>query len=135
MLQPQSKESDKMLTLGPLKDKQEIKDLFTNRNLQCNDNSGCVVCKNGDELLGLCLYDLTNEKMVVRHIEPMEDLGLADGILRSTLHVAAERSIMNAFYADTVPEEFFQKLQFIKDSDEKSLNIDKLFQSCCSCGN
>lgn len=122
-----------MLTLGPINDSEYIKVLFADRKLSANENSGCVICKNGDEVLGLCLYDLTKDKMVIRHIEPMDDLGLADGILRSTLHVAAERSIMNAFYDDTVPVDFFKKLQFIKNEEEKSLNIDKLFQSCCSC--
>ena len=123
-----------MLTLGPLKDREYTERLFNQRNITFNEFSGCVICKNSDEIMGLCLYDLTKDKMVIRHIEPMDDLSLADGILRSTLHVAAERSIMSAFYADTVSEEFFAKLDFIKNKEEKSLNIDKLFQSCCNCG-
>ncbi len=123
-----------MLTLGPVKDRQEIIKIFALKGLQMNDGSGCVICKNGDEVLGLCLYDLTPQKMVIRHIEPLNDLSLGDGILRSTLHVAAERSIMNAYYTETVPEDFFRKLMFIKDEEEKSLDIDKLFKSCGSCG-
>ena len=122
-----------MISLAPLKNENDIKNFFEKCELEYNEFSGCVTAKNGDEILGFCLYDLS-DKMIIRHIEPMNDLALADGILRSTLHVAAEKSIMKAFYADTVPEEFFEKLQFIKDKAEKSLDIDKLFQSCCSCG-
>ena len=122
-----------MISLAPLKNIDEIKSFFEKQKLEYNEFSGCVTAKNGDEILGFCLYDLS-DKMIIRHIEPMNDLALADGILRSTLHVAAEKSIMKAFYADTVSEEFFEKLQFIKDKAEKSLDIDKLFQSCCNCG-
>ena len=76
---------------------------------------------------------MTNKKITVNYIEPQADLGLADGILRSTLHVAAERSIMNAFYGGNI-EEIIKNLNFVKNVEEKTLDIDKLFSSCCSCG-
>ena len=123
-----------MLFLAPLTEKNKIADVFKEKGLPYGEFSGCVTAKNGDELLGLCLYELDNKKMMVQYIEPIDDIPLADGILRSTLHVAAERSVMNAFYADTVPEEFLRKIGFIKDAEQKSLDIDKLFKSCCGCG-
>ncbi len=123
-----------MLELGPIKNKDEIKLFYSKTGLTSNEFSGCVKCTDKDEILGFCLYDLTPEKMVIRHIEPLGDLSLADGILRSTLHVSAEKSIMDAFYADTVPEDFFRKLGFIKNAEEKRLDIDKLFKSCHNCG-
>jgi len=122
-----------MLSLFPLKDKEEIAGIYSSRQMTANENSGCVICKNGDEVLGLCLYELS-DKMLIKHIEPINDIALADGILRSTLHVAAERFVMDAFYADSMPEDFFEKLGFIEDKTEKRLCIDKLFTSCQSCG-
>ncbi len=124
-----------MISLAPLNDSKKAKAYFDDKNLPFNENSNCVLCSCNDEVLGFSLYDLNDEKMVVRYIEPLNDLGLADGILRSTLHVAAERSIMDAFYADTLDEEFLKKIGFIKNKDEKRLDIDKLFKSCCSCNN
>lgn len=124
-----------MISLAPLKEKEKIDLFFSKAKLEINENSGCVAAMQNDEVLGFCLYDLTKDKMIIRHIEPLNDLGLSDGILRSTLHVAAEKSIMNAFYDDTANEEFFAKLNFIKDKSEKSLKIEKLFESCCSCKN
>ena len=123
-----------MLSLSPLKDREEIKEIFKQKNIEYNEFSGVVsaVCQN--ETLGMCLYNLTKDKMVILYIEPIADIPLADGILRSTLHVAAEKSIMNAFYADTVPEDFLRKIDFIKSDAEKTLEIDKLFKSCCNCG-
>ena len=123
-----------MLFLAPMTDKEEIENIFLEKGITFSEFSGCVTAKNGDKLLGRCLYDLDKEKITVHYIEPLNDIPLADGILRSTLHVAAERSVMNAFYADTVPEDFLKIIGFIKNSDEKSLDIDKLFKSCQSCG-
>ena len=77
---------------------------------------------------------MDNEKITVKYIEPLDDISLADGILRSTLHVAAEHGVLNAFYEDTVPYDFLNKIGFIKDELEKRLDIDKLFKSCCNCG-
>lgn len=122
-----------MLSLFPLDNKEEIADFFRSKGLPYGENSGCVVCKNGEELLGLCLYDLS-DKMIIRYIEPISDIALADGILRSTLHVATERFVTDSFYDDTVPEDFFRKIGFIKNQSEKRLDTDKLFSSCQGCG-
>lgn len=121
-----------MLYLGPISH-DESETFFKKCNIQFCESSGCVYCKDGNEILGFCLYDLDNEKMTVKYIEPINDIALADGILRSTLHVAAERSIMDTFYADTLPVDFLKKIGFIKNESEKRLDIDKLFKSCCGC--
>ena len=123
-----------MITLSPLGNNEEIAYFYKKAAIEQNADSGCVTAADRAEVLGFCLYDLDKEKIVIRYIEPLSDLGLADGILRSTLHIAAERSIMNAYYAESCPENFFDKLKFIKNKEEKTLDIDKLFKSCCSCG-
>ena len=122
-----------MITLGPLKDRNEAEKLFKQNNIEFKDNRNCLTAFDGKEIIGLSFYELDKEKMTVLAVLPNDDLGLADGILRSTLHIAAERSVMKAYYADTVSEEFLNKLGFIKDQNEKLLDIDKLFKSCCSC--
>lgn len=123
-----------MIYLGPIKNKEEIGKLFLENGISFGEYSGCVSATCGQEVLGYCLYDLTPNKMIVHLINPLSDIPLADGILRSTLHVAAEKSIMDAFYSETLPEDFLEKIGFIKDKSEKTLQIDKLFQSCCNCG-
>lgn len=123
-----------MISLAPVRDKNKVKSVFTEKGIEFTENSGCVTAMQGDELLGFSLYDLDSKRMVVKYLEPLSDIGLADGILRSTLHVAAERSIMDAFYAETLPEDFLNKIGFIKDETERRLDIDKLFKSCSNCG-
>ncbi len=119
-----------MLYLGPVKDEESIKELFLLHNIEYTDNSLCVDCRDGEKRLGYCLFDLDDKKITVKYVEPLSDIPLADGILRSSLHVAAKRSIMNAYYEDTVPCDFLKKTGFIKNEAEKTLNIDKLFASC-----
>lgn len=123
-----------MVTLSVLKDKEKTARLFSEKGIEQNENSLCLVAFDGKNDLGISLFDITKDKAIIKYIEPLNDVSLADGILRSTLHIAAERFVMNVFYdGETVPEEFFRKLGFIKDDQEKSLNMDKLFMSCGSC--
>ena len=123
-----------MVTLSVLKDKEKTARLFKENNIEQNENSLCLVAFDGKNDLGFSLFDLNSDKAVIKYIEPLGDLSLADGILRSTLHIAAQRFVMNAFYdGETVPEDFFEKLGFIKDKQEKRLNMDNLFMSCGSC--
>ena len=123
-----------MVTLSVLKDKEKTARLFSEKGIEQNENSLCLVAFDGKNDLGISLFDITKDKAIIKYIEPLNDVSLADGILRSTLHIAAERFVMNVFYdGETVPEDFFEKLGFIKDKQEKSLNMDKLFMSCGSC--
>ena len=119
-----------MITVLPCKDKEEIKKRFLNLRLEYSENSGFVSAKSGDEELGFCLYYLDEKGIRILNLEPQNDIMLADGVLRSALHVAAERSAMDARYADTAPVELFKKLDFINNEDEHTLNIDKLFGGC-----
>lgn len=119
-----------MITVSPIEDKCKVQKYFKKTNIEMNDTSGCVAAKSGNEVLGFCLYELNEKGIKILYIEPKEDLLLADGILRSTLHVAASRSAMDARYEGKENEELFSKLSFILDKNEKKLDIDKLFRGC-----
>ncbi len=119
-----------MISVIPCKDKSKITALFNNHNIKADENAGCVIASTGDTVLGYCLYSLTQKTMTVFAVEPQSDIPLADGILRSALHVAAENFVLDAYYADCAPIDLFRTLDFIKNEDEKRLNIDKLFGGC-----
>ncbi len=122
-----------MIALAPLSDKKEIEKFFKENKIEYNDDSGCVLAIEKENIIGYCLYEITDKGMTVKKISPEKDLMLADGILRSTLHVAAERCIMDAF-CSVECKELCNKLSFIKNDNENRLDIDKLFKSSCSCG-
>lgn len=119
-----------MITVSPEKDRSLVEKLFSENGVATSDFSSAVIAKFGDEILGYCLYELEERRITVHKISPEDDIMLADGILRSALHVAAERSIMDAHYSAFAPETLFEQLGFIKDKSEKTLDIDKLFGGC-----
>lgn len=119
-----------MISVIPCHDSVKIEELFKKHNLAIDEFSGCVIASQNDEVLGYCLYSLSKSKMTIFAVEPKSDIPLADGILRSALHVAAENFVLDTFYADCAPVDLFRTLAFIKNEDEKRLNIDKLFGGC-----
>ncbi len=123
-----------MISVLPCRDRLEIEKLFNNHGLKTDEFSGCVIANEKQKVLGYCLYSLNKKTMTVFAVEPQNDIPLADGILRSALHVAAENFVLDTFYDDCAPVELFRMLGFVKNEDEKRLNIDKLFGGC-SCGN
>lgn len=121
-----------MITLSPVSDRERISEIWKENNLPLFDDCGCIEVQGGSEVLGYSLYRLTPDAITVCKIVT-DDRTLTDGILRSTLHLAAERNITNAFYSGDDTEHICKMLGFIKDENEKTLNINKLFESC-RCG-
>lgn len=122
-----------MITVLPIKDKEEVKLYFDKYNIEFSENSGVSVAETGEEILGCCLYDIDNEKIIIRFLIPHNDIMLADGILRSALHIADFRGIENAYFSNVSQISVYKKLDFIKNEQEMSLKIEKLHESSCSC--
>ena len=122
-----------MITVSPLKDTKEIHCVFAENGYEFTENSGAVLAKDKEIILGFSLYYLDPKGITILCVEPKEDIMLADGILRSALHVAATKSAMDAKYEGETYEELYEKLGFIKDKNAKTLDIDKLFGGC-NCG-
>ena len=122
-----------MITLSPITNIDELKSFYLQHNKSIKNSSGCVVAKSGNDVLGYCFYDLFTDKIVIDALYPIDDLMFADGVLRSTLHVADCRGITSAYYTENAPENAFEKLDFILNKGKKSLKIEKLHQSCAGC--
>ena len=122
-----------MITVLPVKDKSKIEQLYFQYGLDFNDNSGATVASTNGMNLGCCLFDLDSEKIIIRFITPENDIMLADGILRSALHIADYRGITDAFYSNFSQIDIYKILDFIKNEQENSLKIEKLHESSCSC--
>lgn len=121
-----------MIEVLPERDKDALKKRYDKVGIELCEGASAVVARCKDEELGECLFTLTSDKLTVLHLEPQDDIPLADGILRSALHVGVNAEVMDAFYAETAPEELLKKLGFIGE-EPKSILVDKLFRSC-SCG-
>ena len=119
-----------MVTLKTV-EKGEAKIFYEREDLSFNESSYCLCAKDKDDVLGYCLFDIIEDKMIIRAIQPQNDLLLLDGVLRSTLHIAANRELKEANYSDKAPVEIFKTLGFVKE--DGTLNISKLFESHCNC--
>ncbi|MBQ6815867.1 MAG: hypothetical protein IJP26_01365 [Clostridia bacterium] len=121
-----------MLSVLPVTDNSELSEIYKSANIQLTENAGAVVAKNGNEVLGLCLFTLKNN-ITINYLAPADDLMLADGILHSALHVAECNGVFTACYSNTAPINVLKKLDFILDEAEKTLKIEKLHQGCHGC--
>lgn len=124
-----------MISVLPIKETDEVKKLFSLHSLSFGEFSGGVSAVCDGKLLGYCLFELDDKKMTVLELVPKDNLSLADGILRSALHNAVCKKVIRAEYSDSSPVTIFEKLGFILNPEEKTLDISKLFKSCHSCGN
>lgn len=122
-----------MITVLPVENPERLAALYEAAGLVQPADSGGVEAKDGEESLGYCLYRFNEEAMTVLALEPASDRLMADGVLRSALHVAVTRGIPAAYYADTAPVQLFRSLGFIKNDENRELDIGKLFSSCKNC--
>ena len=121
-----------MIEILPERSKSVLAPLYIQKGIDLCENRMAAIAKAGDEVLGYCLFELTNERLTVFALEPQNDIMLADGILRSALHVGVANEVMNAYYESSAPENLFKKLGFIGE-EPMSLKVEKLFQSCTGC--
>lgn len=122
-----------MITVLPVKDSDKLAALYADCGEELLPTSMAVIARDGETVLGHCLFDLNDARIAIGTISPTDDLMLADGILRSALHVALGRMIIVAEYTDRAPLELLQKLDFVKNDENHGLKIEKLFASCQSC--
>lgn len=123
-----------MISVLPVKDADRLSELYLISGEELYETSEAVAAEDGGELLGYCLFDINDERIAVGTISPESDVMLADGLLRSALHVALTRQIIVAEYTDKAPEKLLRRLDFIKNDGNRSLRIEKLFLSCKNCG-
>lgn len=120
-----------MISISPVADKERLEELYSKSGVELDEFSCAVAAYDRDKVLGYCLFELYEKGMTVTYLDPLDDIMLADGILRSALHVAAQRSAMDAHYSENLDEAILEKLGFILSKEDKSLDIDKLFGGCC----
>lgn len=120
-----------MVEILPLKEKEEVKALFDDKKIDYSKSSCAVVAKEDGKQLGYCLFELTDCEITIKAIEPLDDLPLADGILRSALHIALLRGIATAKFTDKRLVGLFLKLKFIDNEKDRTL---KILNPCQGCG-
>ncbi|HHW46328.1 MAG TPA: hypothetical protein GXX17_05385 [Clostridiales bacterium] len=120
-----------MIQIFPLKEKEEVKALFQEKGVEFEDGSCAVVAKEDFKQLGYCLFDLNGNEITIKALEPVDNPALADGILRSALHMALLREIHIARFSDGNLSGLLSSLGFIDDEKDRVLNLSGIFRGCC----
>ncbi len=122
-----------MIKIQPISDLKIIEDICKEVGITYSKLTRGATMIDGEERLGFSLFDINKGFAVIRWLEPANDLPLADGMLRSTIHIALEQQCASVYYDNTAPEAIFEQLGFILNKQSKQLNTHKLFESCCDC--
>lgn len=122
-----------MIEIRPERKQSVLERLYRSAKIPMNERSMAAVAFDGDEVIGNCLFDMDDDSLTVRSINPSDDVMFADGLLRSALHIGTENGIMTAYYSDESPIDLLNKLNFIKNETKKELDVEKLFKSCKNC--
>lgn len=116
-----------MLEIKVMNDGEERRKLLLQAGME---NGEVMAAFDGDAVTEYTVFTLDDESAVIRYISSEKPM-MADGMLRSTIHVALCRGKSSVYYAETVSEKLMEKLGFIKDKSKRLLNCEKLFSSCC----
>ncbi len=122
-----------MIEIKVQSDIKKVSQLCSMAGIKNTEGYSVMAACDKDEVLAFSVFKKNKESMTIERIIPEDDILLFDGILRSTLHVAATNGIYDVFYTDEVSEKNLATLKFIKDKEKKMLSVDRLFQDSCSC--
>lgn len=122
-----------MLQIQPENDPQALKVLCRTAGVTYTEDLRGAVMRDGEIQLGYALFTCGQGYAVIHALAPVDDLALADGILRSTIHMALRSGCLSVYYADTAPEAVFIRLGFVMHKAEKQLHTHKLFDTCGGC--
>ena len=122
-----------MIEIKKITDANEVQALCKSVGLNCSDSTLAAAMVDREERLGFSVFDLFNGYAVLRWLEPTDNIALADGMLRSSIHIALQNQCASVYYEDTVSESLLEQLGFIMNREQKQLNTHKLFETCGNC--
>jgi len=88
-----------MLEILVCEDNNTTKELYNSLGLEYCEEYIAIRAMNREECLGFALFCIEGSSETVFAVEPKSDIMLADGLLRSALHVGTERGVIEAFYS------------------------------------
>lgn len=122
-----------MLEILVCEEKEKTEALYKSLGIEYKPEYLAIRAMNREECLGFSLFKIEDNSETVFAVEPKTDRMLADGLLRSALHVGCERGITEAYYSGDDYVELYEKIDFIEDLQNQKLKLQNLFTDCCAC--
>ena len=122
-----------MLEILVCEEKEKTEALYKSLGIEYKPEYLAIRAMNREECLGFSLLKIEDNIETVFAVEPKTDRMLADGLLRSALHVGCERGITEAYYSGDDYVELYEKIDFIEDLQNQKLKLQNLFTDCCAC--
>lgn len=122
-----------MIEIKVCEDINVTEEYFKLNNIPFNNKSFLIRAMCKDKLLGYSLFEIDDKNITVLALSPEDDRLIADGILRSTLHVGTERGVTAAFYGNKVSEKLLTDINFLEDKETFKLKLQNLFSHCQNC--
>lgn len=107
-------------------------ELFKKENIKFGINCFAVRAMQGENCLGYVIFNIEDEKETVFAVFPENDILLADGLIRSALHIGCERGIKEGYYNKKLYH-LLKKIDFVENKEENKLKFQNLFTNCCCC--
>lgn len=120
-----------MLEIRTVTDREKTAALCEKCEIPLTDERSVMAATDSGEIIGYTVFSICDGSLILEYVVANGDVLLFDGLVRSTLHIAVNRGLERAYYTDGADETLLSKLKLVKNRDEKTLDIDVLFKSCC----
>lgn len=120
-----------MLEIKIVTDSALEKELCEKCSLEAAGERCVMAATDKGEVIAYTVFTIGSDALTLERVVPENDPLMFDGMVRSTLHVAAERGLDTAYYTDGVDETALNRFRFVKEKEEKTLDIGILFADCC----
>lgn len=121
-----------MIKVQVVEDKNLVENYLKKAGFTPSDTRFLMAAEDRGDILAYSVFSIENNEMMLEYLFPEEDALMADAIIRSTLHIAASRGLSTVHYGENCSEKLLNVLRFIKDNDEKTLDVSKLYEDSCS---
>lgn len=122
-----------MLEIKIVTDNSKLSSLCLKCGITDTERKNVLAANDGEEVIAFTVFTMDENSLTLERVYPQDDIMMTDGMVRSTMHIAATRGLETAYYTEDISEATLSKLGLIKSKAEKTLDIEALFREKC-CG-
>lgn len=122
-----------MLEIKIVTDMQKVAELCAQCGITDTDRMNVLAATDKGEVIAYTVFMMDEESLTLLRIMPPDDYSWADGMVRSTMHVAVTRGIDKLYFTEEIDGKMLSKLSLVKSEEKRELDAEALFRDKC-CG-